>query len=91
MSGKEFIEEVILKEIAELLNEGTEITQTLHEVLEKLLQVTGFKIGWIFLIDEDQNPKLIASHALPHALTANNCYRMKKKAVGASIVIEREN
>lgn len=83
MSSNPLTEGSILKEIAELLNEGTEITQTLHEVLEKLLQVTGFQIGWIFLIDENgdqKNPKLTASHALPPALSANNCYRMKKKS-----------
>lgn len=72
-------EAIVLKEIAELLNEGTELSQVLSEVLEKLLQVTGFETGWIFLVDESGQPLFAASKALPPALTANGCSRMRKK------------
>ena len=47
------IEEIgILKEIAELLNEGTDSKTVLTGVLKKLLNLTGLQTGWIFLIDE---------------------------------------
>lgn len=69
---------VILKEIAELLNEGTDTQSVLSEVLKKLLEVTGLKVGWIFLIDQNGNHELVASEQLPPALRENECLRMKK-------------
>lgn len=51
---------VILKEIAELLNEGTEIDSLLREVLQKLLDVTGLETGWVFLIDSHGEFRLAA-------------------------------
>jgi len=71
-------EATILKEIAELLNEGTEEKQILAGVLKKLLHVTGFQIGWIFLIDEHGRHEFAAGESLPPALTANHCTRMKE-------------
>ncbi|MFE8703152.1 GAF domain-containing sensor histidine kinase [Cytobacillus sp. FJAT-54145] len=71
-------EVTILKEIAELLNEGTEISQILSEVLKKLLHVTGLQTGWIFLIDEKGNYQLSAKENLPPALSVNYCERMCK-------------
>ncbi|MEC1240901.1 histidine kinase, partial [Bacillus paralicheniformis] len=41
-----------LKEIAETLNEGNHLKETLHAVLKKLLRLTGLKTAWLFLIDE---------------------------------------
>jgi len=67
----------ILKDIAELLNEGTNMNQVLSEVLKRLLEVTGLQVGWIFLIDEQGRHELAASHALPPALSYNQCSRMK--------------
>ncbi|MCH1626046.1 GAF domain-containing sensor histidine kinase [Ferdinandcohnia quinoae] len=66
----------ILKEIAELLNEGTDTKIVLSEVLRKLLHVTGLQIGWIFLIDDNGTQQLAADEALPPALTKNNKQRM---------------
>jgi two-component system, NarL family, sensor kinase len=61
----------ILKEIAELLNEGTELNRVLSEVLSKLLHITGLKTGWIFLIDEQGSFQLSAKAELPPALSLN--------------------
>ena len=66
----------ILKEIAELLNEGTDTTTILSGVLKKLLHVTDLQTGWIFLIDENGRNHLVADVALPPALTNENKRRM---------------
>ncbi|MBP2242210.1 two-component system NarL family sensor kinase [Cytobacillus eiseniae] len=66
----------ILKEIAELLNEGTEINGLLSEVLAKLLHVTGLSSGWIFLVEPDGKHMLAAKENLPHALAYNDCEPM---------------
>ncbi|OCA84418.1 histidine kinase [Bacillus sp. FJAT-27225] len=59
----------ILKEIAELLNKGTDITIILPEVLQKLLDVTGLGSGWIFLFDKEGSYRLAAHENLPEALS----------------------
>ncbi|MDQ0268999.1 two-component system NarL family sensor kinase [Cytobacillus purgationiresistens] len=61
----------ILKEIAELLNEGTELQTLLPEVLHKLLDVTDLKMGWIFMVDNGQH-RLAAYAHLPEALKYDN-------------------
>lgn len=66
----------ILKEIAELLNEGTDTKNMLGGVLRKLLHVTGLQTGWIFLIDEDGNHHLAADVSLPPALASQDKLRM---------------
>ncbi len=77
MSGKDRYQQLyILKEIAELLNEGTDTTDALKVVLKKLLQVTGLHTGWIFLIDDDGTHHLIADEALPPALAIDHKRRM---------------
>ncbi|MCJ7840447.1 GAF domain-containing sensor histidine kinase [Lederbergia sp. NSJ-179] len=68
----------ILKEIAELLNEGTEISPLLSGVLQKLLKVTGVTTGWIFLIDKDGRHTVEATEHLPPALSKNDCEPLKK-------------
>ncbi|MDR4888409.1 GAF domain-containing sensor histidine kinase [Fredinandcohnia sp. QZ13] len=77
MSAQDRFEEIsILKEIAELLNEGTDTNTVLACVLNKLLQVTGLQTGWIFLIDEHGKHHLIADEALPPALATDQKRRM---------------
>ncbi|WP_066072417.1 GAF domain-containing sensor histidine kinase [Neobacillus soli] len=77
MSVKARYEEIgILKEIAELLNEGTDTKAVLSGVLKRLLHVTGLQIGWIFLIDENGIHQLTADEALPPALASNDKQRM---------------
>lgn len=61
----------ILKEIAELLNRGTDLYAVLSEVLKQLLHVTGLQTGWIFLIDRSGQFELAAKENLPPALTEN--------------------
>ncbi|GHI00456.1 GAF domain-containing sensor histidine kinase [Neobacillus kokaensis] len=73
-SGHEEIS--ILKEIAELLNEGTDTKEILSGVLQKLLHVTGLQTGWIFLMDEHGTHHLAADAALPPALAHNQKRRM---------------
>ncbi|WNS76708.1 GAF domain-containing sensor histidine kinase [Bacillus sp. DTU_2020_1000418_1_SI_GHA_SEK_038] len=68
----------ILKEIAELLNEGTEIKKILSEVLAKLLHVTGLETGWVFLFEPDGKYELAAKEKLPAALSYNHNERMCK-------------
>lgn len=63
---------VALKEIAEMLNSTNDKDQMLHDVLVKLLQVTGFTTGWIFMVDNAEGNLCVATHNLPPALSANN-------------------
>ncbi|MCH6269341.1 GAF domain-containing sensor histidine kinase [Neobacillus citreus] len=77
MSAAAGYEEIsILKEIAELLNEGTDIRNILSGVLKKLLHVTGLQTGWIFLMDENGMHQLAADAALPPALAQDGKRRM---------------
>ncbi|MDP4170101.1 MAG: GAF domain-containing sensor histidine kinase [Bacillota bacterium] len=66
----------ILKEIAELLNKGTDMNGVLSEVLKNLLSVTGLQTGWIFLIDGEGEYHLAAHENLPPALLFNKCEPM---------------
>lgn len=73
---KRLIKLKLLKEIAELLNKGTEMNVVLSEVLKKLLNVTGMETGWVFLINENGNYEMAAFENLPPALLINNCEPM---------------
>jgi two-component system, NarL family, sensor kinase len=68
----------ILKEIAELLNKGTDMDEILSKVLKKLLNVTGLKTGWIFLINTGGSYSFAAKHDLPGALSRSNYEPMCK-------------
>ncbi|MHC0036855.1 GAF domain-containing sensor histidine kinase [Pseudoneobacillus sp. C159] len=79
---------LILKEIAELLNTGTNLDEMLVGVLKKLLQVTGMETGWIFLIDEKGNHQVAAKENLPPAL----CYKsLKPLCNGKCWCVDRYN
>ncbi|MBM7580852.1 GAF domain-containing sensor histidine kinase [Jeotgalibacillus terrae] len=67
----------ILKEIAELLNEETEIESMLQGSLEKFLEGTDFHTGWIFFIEETGRHTLIAHENLPEVLMQKDCFYMK--------------
>jgi len=58
-----------LKEIAETLNGSHDLTPMLDQVLRKLLDVTGLQTGWIFLMDDEGDYRLVADRNLPPALT----------------------
>lgn len=58
-----------LKEIAELLNEATDLQDMLEKVLHTLLQVMNLQTGWIFFIDESGEHRMLVDQNLPPALT----------------------
>jgi signal transduction histidine kinase len=63
---------VALKEIAEMLNRTNEMDQMLNDVLKKLLDVTGFTTGWIFMLEEPGDQHCKAACRLPEALAAQD-------------------
>jgi len=68
----------ILKEIAELLNEETDLIPMLKGALGKFLNGTNFETGWIFFINEKGKTELVAQENLPDALSYNECQHLKK-------------
>ncbi len=58
-----------LKEIAELLNEATNLQDMLEKVLHTLLKVMNLQTGWIFFIDESGEHRMLVDQNLPPALT----------------------
>lgn len=68
----------ILKEIAELLNEATDMKMMLNDALSKFIDGTKFETGWIFFIDEKARPELVAHKNLPQALSQNECGHLRK-------------
>lgn len=69
----------LLKEIAETINGAYEMEPMLQEVLEKLLQVTGLKTGWVFLAKQGSTEYRCASDAcLPPALTIDGKRPMRE-------------
>ncbi|MFY0545860.1 GAF domain-containing sensor histidine kinase [Brevibacillus sp. H7] len=71
---RERVEELVaLKEIAETLNVTNDMHHMLNAVLKKLLEVTGLKTGWIFLMDEQEREYTCVVDAnLPPALSWGN-------------------
>ncbi|KGR79941.1 GAF domain-containing sensor histidine kinase [Ureibacillus manganicus] len=68
----------LLKEIAELLNEETEMIPMLKGALSKFLHGTNFETGWIFFINEKGKSQLVAHEQLSEALSYNDCQYLKK-------------
>lgn len=68
----------ILKEIAELLNEETELIPMLKGALNKFLKGTNFETGWIFFINNKGKSELVAHENLPEALMYNDCQYLSK-------------
>lgn len=69
----------LLKEIAETINGAYEMEPMLQEVLEKLLQVTELKTGWVFLAKQGSSEYRCASYAcLPPALTIDEKRPMRE-------------
>ncbi|WP_113930450.1 GAF domain-containing sensor histidine kinase [Bacillus sp. P14.5] len=67
----------LLKKIAELLNEETELENMLSCALQVLLNGTDFTTGWIFFIDEEGGHSLKAFHNLPSSLSDDGCNLLK--------------
>ena len=73
MKKESFLLELqVLKEIAEILNEGTDLYSTLNCALAKLVQVTGLDTGWIFLIDKNGDFSAIKIGEYLNLLTPSN-------------------
>ncbi|MDM7864362.1 GAF domain-containing sensor histidine kinase [Staphylococcus borealis] len=68
----------LLKEIAEYLNEETELYDMMHGALNYLIKGSNFTTGWIFFIDDDGEHEIVADVDLPGALKRNHCRYMKE-------------
>lgn len=68
----------LLKEIAEYLNEETELYSMMNGALKYLIQGSNFTTGWIFFINDEGEHELVADVYLPGALQANNCQYMRE-------------
>lgn len=78
MVPKQHSDVVLLKEIAELLNEETNLERMLNGAIDKLLQNSNFETAWIFFIDENGKHQLVAEAHLPDALAERECRHLKK-------------
>lgn len=67
---------LLLKEIAEFLNEETEVYSMMNGALDRLVKGTNFSTGWIFFIDEDGTHTLASEYGLPDALRMDDCRYM---------------
>ncbi|UXV35998.1 GAF domain-containing sensor histidine kinase [Staphylococcus sp. IVB6181] len=68
----------LLKEIAEYLNEETEIYTMMHGALRLLVEGSAFTTGWIFFINEDGQQEMAADYHLPPSLLKNECQGMNE-------------
>lgn len=66
----------LLKEIAEFLNEETELQSMMDGALDYLIEGSDFTTGWIFFIDETGAHTLASHRSLPKALTNHHCKYM---------------
>lgn len=78
MQEKDHSNITILKEIAELLNEETNMEKMLKGALSKFINGTKFETGWIFFIDSKGKAELVAHENLPNGLALNNCQHLRK-------------
>ncbi len=68
----------LLKEIAELLNNETELDSMLSGALKKLIRGSSFTTGWIFFIEKEGSHELVSYENLPESLSDRQCEPMKK-------------
>lgn len=66
----------LLKEIAEFLNEETEMNSMMNGALHYLIEGSQFTTGWIFFINNLGEHDLVADINLPGALQNNHCQFM---------------
>lgn len=64
----------LLKEMAEFLNEETEIYSITQGALKYLIEGSDFTTGWIFFINQEGEHELITSVDLPQALNSDQCH-----------------
>lgn len=70
---------VLHKEIAEFLNEETELYSMMQGWLRSLINGSDFTTGWIFYINEKGQHELVSAVDLPGALTKNDCHFMRER------------
>ncbi|WP_173105103.1 GAF domain-containing sensor histidine kinase [Bacillus sp. KH172YL63] len=68
----------LLKEIAELLNNETELASMLSGALKKLINGSSFTTGWIFFIEGEGRHELVSYENLPESLSDRKCELMNK-------------
>lgn len=78
MGTTEHSDVTLLKEIAELLNEETDMERMLEGAISKLLEGSVFETAWIFFIDENGKHRLVAQENLPTALKEDHCRHLQK-------------
>lgn len=66
----------LLKEIAEFLNEETELYSMMNGALERLVDASDFTTGWIFMINKHGHHTLTSDYLLPKSLSNNQCHFM---------------
>lgn len=72
---------VILKTIAETLNQSNELESVLSLVLAKLLELTNLKAGWIFRVSKDTElgHVMLSAEGIPDALRRSDMAPLKEK------------
>ena len=71
-----------LKEIAELLNEATDLQDMLEKVLHTLLQVMNLQTGWIFLLMKVENTVCLWMKTYQRLLRGKRRSRCVKETAG---------
>ncbi len=67
----------LLKDIAEFLNEETDLKTMLDGALRELIDHTSFETGWIFFINEAGEHELAAHYRLPPSLEKRGCHYLE--------------
>ena len=71
-------EAALIKDIAESLNEATDISEAMSAILPRLSHVLGLKTAWAFRFDPNRATFVeVGASGLPPALAANNAEALK--------------
>ena len=67
----------LLKDIAEFLNEETDLQTMLNGALRELVTHTEFETGWVFFINKEGEHELAADYQLPPSMKKRGCHYLK--------------
>jgi signal transduction histidine kinase len=67
----------LLKDIAEFLNEETDLKTMLDGALRELIDNTSFETGWVFFINEAGEHEMAAHYQLPPSLKKRECHYLE--------------
>jgi two-component system NarL family sensor kinase len=87
-AGSGSTELATLTALAQALSGPADLTQSLEAALATVADVLGLETGWVWLLDESNEPRLAASRALPPALRDHpdamhgDCYCLKTFRAG---------